>query len=83
MLAPISGWQLVEGGKAIMRHFDFKDYSEALTFIQKISVIAEAENHHPDVSFGWGYATLTFTTHNIGGLSENDFIMAAKVNEVG
>jgi 4a-hydroxytetrahydrobiopterin dehydratase len=81
-LAQISGWNLSEGGKAIARQYSFKNYADALIFVRKISAIAETENHHPDVSFGWGYATLTFTTHNIGGLHLNDFIMAAKCNEV-
>lgn len=82
LLASAPGWSLSDGGKAITRNFNFKTYVEALGFVQKISEIAEKENHHPDVSFGWGYASITFTTHNIGGLHQNDFIMAAKVNEL-
>lgn len=81
-LAQIPYWSMSDGGKAITRNFNFKTYAEALGFVQKVSDIAEQENHHPDVNFGWGYASITFTTHAIGGLHMNDFIMAAKVNEV-
>lgn len=71
-------WQLTEGSKRLVRGFKFKTYRDALAFVDAISAVAESEGHHPDISFGWGYATVTLYTHKIGGLHENDFIMAAK-----
>lgn len=79
-LATVPGWALAQEGKAITRRFAFKDYAQALAFVTALSAVAEAENHHPDIAFGWGYAEVTFTTHSIGGLHRNDIIMAAKTN---
>lgn len=80
LLVLIPGWELKE--KQLKREFTFKNYVEALEFVKKISVVAEGENHHPDVAFGWGYARLSLTTHTIGDVSENDFVLAAKINEL-
>lgn len=66
----------------ISRHFTFKNFAEALAFVNKIGALAEAEGHHPDISFGWGYVTITLSTHAVSGLSENDFILAAKIDEL-
>ena len=55
-------------------------FSEALDFVNRIGSVAEAEGHHPDILFGWGRAEITIWTHDIGGLSENDFILAAKID---
>ncbi len=55
---------------------------EAQEFAQKVGHIAESENHHPDICYGWGYCTVTLYTHKIGGLHENDFILAAKINRL-
>ena len=73
------GWA-VEEGQRLRRTFRFKDYASALAFVDRVGALAEAEGHHPDISFGWGRAEVTFTTHIIKGLSENDFIMAAKTD---
>jgi 4a-hydroxytetrahydrobiopterin dehydratase len=73
-------WDVV--GRKICRRWDFKDFSEALAFVNKVAVIAEAENHHPDFHFGWGFVILTIWTHAINGLSENDFILAAKIDAI-
>lgn len=81
-LVHLSGWSLSENGTAITREFAFHNYTQANDFINKIGKIAEQENHHPDIQFGWGYARVSFTTHSIGGLHENDFIMAAYVNKI-
>ena len=64
------------------RTFKFKDFVEALAFTNKLGELAEAQNHHPDIYLAWGQVKVTFWTHKIGGLSENDFIMAAKTNEL-
>ncbi len=79
-LPALPEWSLVQNGKAIERRFTFRNYAQALTFVTQLSALAEAQGHHPDICFGWGYATVTFTTHAIGGLHRNDLVMAAKTN---
>ena len=64
------------------KNFIFKNFIESQDFINKVSEISENENHHPDISFGWGYAKIIITTHAIEGLSENDFILAAKIDQI-
>ncbi len=64
------------------KNFKFKNFLESQSFINKVSEISEKENHHPDISFGWGYAKIVVTTHAIEGLSENDFILAAKIDQI-
>jgi len=66
----------------IHREFKFKDFNSALKFVNKVSKIAERENHHPDINLGWGYVNMTTYTHSINGLSINDFILAAKINRI-
>ena len=69
-------WQLLEEAHRIERSFRFRNFREALTFVQEIGELAEAEGHHPNISFGWGNATISLQTKKIKGLHENDFIMA-------
>jgi 4a-hydroxytetrahydrobiopterin dehydratase len=76
-------WSLGEGALSIYRTFRFKDFKEALAFTNRVGEIAEKEGHHPDIQLGWGKVGLTFTTHSIRGLSENDFIVAAKIDLLG
>ena len=83
LLAQAPGWALDETATRISRRFTFPDFATALAFVQRVGDIAESEGHHPDISLGWGYAEVTFYTHKIKGLHENDFIMAAKVNKLG
>lgn len=71
-------WQL--DNQAITRRFTFKNFSEALAFVNRLGQVAEEEGHHPDLTLGWGYVGVTLTTHDCGGLSENDMIMAAKID---
>lgn len=78
----VESWDIVEEGKCIVRSFKFDDFKNALAFVDAVGELAESEGHHPDITFGWGYCTILFTTHAIKGLHENDFIMAAKVNEL-
>ena len=59
-----------------------ENFEESQTFVNQVSHIAEQENHHPDISFGWGYAKINITTHAIEGLCENDFILAAKIDKI-
>ncbi len=78
----ITGWVVSKGAKKLSKEFKFKNFVEAMEFANKITPIAEAEGHHPDLSVGWGRVEVELTTHAIGGLSENDFILAAKIDKV-
>ena len=81
MLAELDDWQL-EDGTAIRRRFEFKGFAKAVEMANLAAWLGNRQGHHPDVTFGWGYCEVTFTTHAIGGLSENDFICAAKVDQL-
>lgn len=76
------GWTLGDDNKKLTRKFTFKNFSEALAFVNKVGEVAEHEGHHPDIKFSWGYVNIELSTHAIGGLSENDFILAAKINKL-
>jgi 4a-hydroxytetrahydrobiopterin dehydratase len=75
-------WQLSADGKQLNGTFEFKNYYRTTSFVNAIAWIANTEDHHPDIAFGYKSATVTFWTHAIGGLSENDFICAAKVDNL-
>ena len=77
-------WQLIErdGIKRLERLFKFKDFAEALTFTNKVGELAEVEGHHPALLTEWGRVTVTWWTHKIKGLHRNDFIMAAKTDQL-
>ncbi len=79
-LAEVPGWELVDQATKIARRFSFADFLSAQRFAVAVGELAEAEGHHPDICYGWGWCRIVFYTHKIGGLHENDFIMAAKVN---
>ena len=81
-LAQAPGWDLLDDGRKIQRTYRFKNFREALGFVQRAGELAEAEGHHPDIAFGWGYATVSLQTKKIKGLHENDFIMAAKLDDL-
>ena len=81
-LAQVPGWELADEATRLHRAFKLRNFAEALTFVQKVGSLAETEGHHPDISFGWGYATISLRTKKIKGLHENDFIMAAKIDEL-
>lgn len=74
-------WEIVDFHE-LKRRFKFKDFAEALGFVNKVGALAESEGHHPDIKLGWGYVEITTVTHAIDGLSENDFILAAKVDKL-
>ncbi|OHA68641.1 MAG: 4a-hydroxytetrahydrobiopterin dehydratase [Candidatus Wildermuthbacteria bacterium RIFCSPLOWO2_01_FULL_47_18] len=73
-------WEVVAFIK-IKKQFKFKDFKEAMAFVNKIAEIAEKEGHHPDITINYNRVTIELSTHSIGGLSENDFILAAKIEE--
>jgi 4a-hydroxytetrahydrobiopterin dehydratase len=75
-------WALADDATRIERTYRFKNFSDAFGFVEQAAALAEAEGHHPDISFGWGYATVSLRTKKIKGLHENDFIMAAKLDRL-
>lgn len=82
-LTSLSGWELDSESKKISKKFSFKDFVQAMVFVNMVAVIAEAEGHHPDIAVSYNKVTCELTTHAIGGLSENDFIVAAKIDAIG
>ncbi len=79
-LDQVSGWEFARQGKGITKSFEFPDFKSAMAFANQIGTLAEEEGHHPDLTVAWGKVGVSLTTHAIGGLSENDFILAAKVD---
>ena len=82
LLKQVVGWNMSEDGKKISKTFKFKNFMQALDFTNKIGAIAEEEGHHPDIDLHWGRVGVTLSTHSIKGLSENDFILAAKIDHL-
>jgi 4a-hydroxytetrahydrobiopterin dehydratase len=80
LLGQLRGWDAVEEHH-LAKEFKFPNFAAALAFVNRVGATAEREGHHPDISFGWGYARIQIYTHAIGGLSESDFILAAKIDE--
>jgi 4a-hydroxytetrahydrobiopterin dehydratase len=81
LLGQISGsWKLSEDARAIRRDFSFRDFYRTMSFVNALAHMANIEDHHPDLEVGYNYCHVTFTTHAIRGLSENDFVCAAKVD---
>jgi 4a-hydroxytetrahydrobiopterin dehydratase len=81
----VDGWNLLKDKKKIFfleKKFTFKNFLDSQNFINEVGKISEEEGHHPDIAFGWGYAIISITTHAIEGLSENDFILAAKIDKI-
>lgn len=79
LAAQLSGWEAVEEHH-LMKNYKFTNFRDALAFVNRAGEIAEAEAHHPDIEFGWGYARVKIYTHAIDGLSESDFVLAAKID---
>ena len=73
-------WSLSEDGTEIHRDFYFKGFYKTMAFVNAVAWVANAENHHPDMEVGWGHCKVRYSTHAIGGLSQNDFICAAKID---
>jgi 4a-hydroxytetrahydrobiopterin dehydratase len=81
----VDGWEIIKNEKDIFflnKKFIFKNFFESQKFINIVGKISEEEGHHPDIIFGWGYAEIKITTHAIQGISENDFIIAAKIDQI-
>jgi 4a-hydroxytetrahydrobiopterin dehydratase len=75
-------WSMLDGATRLERTFRFKNFGEAFGFVERAASLAEAEFHHPEIRFGWGFATVSLHTKKIKGLHENDFIMAAKLDRI-
>ena len=82
LLSAAAGWRLEENATRLVRRFEFRDFVEAMKFLNRVADVAEREGHHPDIAVHWNKVDLTLWTHKIGGLHENDFILAAKVNRL-
>ena len=84
-LKKVDGWDVKSNEDKsffLIKVFNFKNFGESQTFVNQVSHIAEQENHHPDICFGWGYCKVKIFTHAIKGLAESDFILAAKIDEI-
>jgi 4a-hydroxytetrahydrobiopterin dehydratase len=79
LLAQVPGWQVAADGKAIFKDFKFDDFHRTLGFINAVGFMANQQDHHPDIEAGYGHCQLLWSTHDVGGLSLNDFICAARV----
>ncbi len=84
-LKKIDGWDVKnneDNNFYLIKNFKFKNFEDSQNFTNKVGRIAEVENHHPDISFGWGYCKIKIFTHAIKGLAESDFILAAKIDKI-
>ena len=81
MSSQLPDWQVVNEHH-LQRAYSFKDFREALAFVNRVGELAEEQGHHPDISFGWGKADITIWTHKIDGLTESDFVLAAKIDKL-
>ena len=79
-LDSLDGWSA--DGDAIKRRFEFGNFAESLSFVNKVGAIAEEADHHPDITFGWGYAEIATTTHDRGGVTDVDFNLATKIDKL-
>jgi 4a-hydroxytetrahydrobiopterin dehydratase len=75
-------WSLSADGKSVRRRFEFKGFYRTMSFVNAVAWIANSEGHHPDLELGYGWCVVRYTTHAIDGLSENDFICAAKIDRL-
>lgn len=81
-LSNLNNWSVNDEQNMIYKKFEFKTFKQALNFTNKVGDLADNEGHHPDISLGWGYSLIMLHTHAIKGLSLNDFIVAAKIDEI-
>jgi 4a-hydroxytetrahydrobiopterin dehydratase len=81
LLGELDGWEVIDGHH-LRKFYEFKDFRGALGFVNRVGVVAEEQGHHPDILFGWGRAEVSIWTHKIDGLTESDFILAAKIDKL-
>lgn len=82
LLPAVPLWALGEGATRLSRRFEFRDFLQAMEFVNRVAEVAEAQGHHPDIAIHWNKVDLVLWTHAIGGLHENDFILAAKIDRL-
>lgn len=78
----LNEWTLVDGSALLAKSFRFPNFAQTMEFVNKVAALAEEQGHHPDMNVSYGGVTIELMTHAIGGLSENDFILAAKIDEI-
>ena len=78
-LIELHGWKVNDEADALKVRYEFKDFAAALAFTNQVGALAEAANHHPDFTLGWGYVTLCLTTHDAGGLTQKDIMLAKQI----
>jgi 4a-hydroxytetrahydrobiopterin dehydratase len=81
LLNQLQGWEVIDEHH-LKKNYRFKNFQEAQAFSHRVGDLAEEQGHHPDICFGWGQAEITIWTHKIDGLTESDFILAAKIDEI-
>lgn len=79
-LTELAGWE--SDGTQISKRYEFNNFAESLTFVNKVGELAEAADHHPDITFGWGYAVIALTTHDRGGITDHDTTLASRINAI-
>ena len=79
LLAALAGWALSDDGKTISKDFGFKNFHRTMAFVNAVAWVAHQQDHHPDMEVGYKHCLLRFSTHDVGGLSINDFVSAARV----
>ena len=82
LLDALPGWRLVEDGQALSKTFSFDDYHRTMAFVNALAFVSHREDHHPDLGVHYNRVEVRFSTHDVGGLSENDFICAAKAEQL-
>jgi len=78
----ITGWQISNDNLSISKNFKFKNYYETISFVNSVAWIANQQDHHPDLMVSYNQCNITYSTHSVGGLSRNDFICAARINQL-
>ena len=83
LLNEVPGWEITEDNTVLQREFRFQNYYQTMAFVNAVAWIAHRTDHHPDLTVGYNRCTVCYSTHSIGGLSDNDFICAARINRLG
>ncbi|MCY2931365.1 MAG: 4a-hydroxytetrahydrobiopterin dehydratase [Planctomycetota bacterium] len=81
LLGQLKGWELIEGDR-LRKAFKFPDFASALAFVNRVGALAESQQHHPDIFLAWGRVRIELFTHKVKGLTESDFVLAAKLDEL-
>jgi len=81
LLKQLDSWEVIDGHH-LRKVYDFKNFRDSLAFVNRVGNLAEEQGHHPDICFGWGKAEITIWTHKINGLTESDFVLAAKIDKL-